>query len=200
MSATKQAWTAKADRLDAWAATAEAKAEAIFASRPAYARDPAFMTQPARSSRGVARARAALNDREVRAWNLQAKACKHRAKAAELRRMAETNAGDAEARKTAHRDAVSRLIEPGMFVDCIYGVRRVEKVNAKSLRLEGGLGPITIDKALCKVIPERCGTCADWRRESGECWSGDRLDGDLTKGPAGVTAPAQQCEAWRPSC
>lgn len=199
MSAIKQAWAARADRLDAWAATAEAKAEAIFASRPAYARDPAFLTQPARSSRGVARARAALNDRDVRAWNLQAKAAAHRAKAAELRRMASANAGDAATKAQAHRDAVSSLIEPGMFVDCIYGIRRVEKVNTKSLRLEGGLGPITIDKALCRVVIERCGTCADWRWESGECWSGDRLDGDTNKGPADVTIASQACEAWRPN-
>lgn len=199
MSAVKAAWAAKADRLEAWAATAEAKAEAIFANRPAYARDPAFLTQPARSSRGVARARAALNDREVRAWNLQAKAAAHRAKAAELRRMASANAGDAAAKAQAHRDAVSRLVEPEMYVDCIYGIRRVLKVNTKSLRLEGALGPITIDKSLCKVVVECCGTCADWRRETGECWSGDRLDGDLTKGPAGYPSAERVCEAWRPT-
>ncbi|PIB91314.1 hypothetical protein [Caulobacter sp. FWC2] len=192
----KEAWAAKAERLEAWAAKADAAASAIFASQPAYARDPAFQTQPARSSRGVAKARARLNDREVRAWELQAKAKAHREKAAELRRMASTNAGDAEARKTAYRAALDSIIEPGMYVDCIYGVRRVEKVNTKSLRLAGALGPVTIDKTLCKIVPERCGTCADWK--GGECWSGDRLDGDLSNGSAGVTLPSQVCEAWRP--
>lgn len=111
MGTAKEAWAAKADRLEAWADKAAATAAAIFASRPAYARDPAFMTQPARSSRGVARARAKLNDREVRAWELQAKAKAHREKAAELRRMATTNAGDAEARKTAYRAALDSIID-----------------------------------------------------------------------------------------
>lgn len=195
MSPTKERWAAKADRLEGWADKADAAAKAILDNQPSYARDPAFLTQPARSSRGVARARARLNDREARAWELQAKAKAHREKAAELRRMATTNAGDAEARRAVYRAAMDGVIEVGMYVDCIYGVRMVEKVNAKSLRLAGALGPITIDKALCRVIPQRCGTCADWK--GGECWSGDRLDGDLTKGSAGVTLTSETCEAWR---
>lgn len=49
----------------------------------------------------------------------------------------------------------------------------------------------------------RCDTCADWRDPDpdgvGECWSGDRLDGDMSKGPAGYSYGRQVCEAWRPT-
>lgn len=152
MADQKTAWAERADRLDAWALAAEQKAAAIFASRPAYARDPAFLTQPARSSRGVARARVALNEREQRAWELQAKAKTHRAKAAELRRMASRTLGDAAAARDEHRSKLTSILAVGDMVDCIYGVRRVEKINAKSLRIEGALGPITIDKSLCRRV------------------------------------------------
>lgn len=52
-------------------------------------------------------------------------------------------------------------------------------------------------------MSERCETCADWKRmappdaDFGECWSGDRLDGDLSKGPAGTPRGDGVCEAWR---
>ena len=48
---------------------------------------------------------------------------------------------------------------------------------------------------------ERCELCADWRPQPdglGECWSGDRLDGDMTKGPAGWSRATSGCEAWNP--
>jgi DNA adenine methylase len=44
-----------------------------------------------------------------------------------------------------------------------------------------------------------CGNCASWKRtdeDSGECWSSDRLDGDLSKGPAGFPFSTSFCEAW----
>jgi hypothetical protein len=189
MSATKAHWANKAERCLSWAVSAEAKADALVAN---HNRDWAFISQP-----GHLPARAREMRQTDRAMELRQKAVRYRAKAAELRRMATTNAGDAEARKTAYRAALDSVIELGMYVDCIYGVRRVEKVNTKSLRLAGALGPVTIDKTLCRVLVERCGTCADWK--GGECWSGDRLDGDLSNGSAGSTLAAQTCEAWRPA-
>lgn len=45
----------------------------------------------------------------------------------------------------------------------------------------------------------RCDTCAVWQRVElflGGCWSSERLDGDLSKGPAGFTYPYDGCEAW----
>ena len=148
----KEVWAARADRLDAWAEAAEAKAQAIYASQPAHARDPAFLTQPARSSRGVARARVALRNRERNGWDLEVKAKEYRTRATELRRMASANAGDAAKAKDAHRADLTSILAVGDMVESIYGVRRVVKINAKSLRLEGGLGPITIDKSLCRKV------------------------------------------------
>jgi len=50
---------------------------------------------------------------------------------------------------------------------------------------------------------ERCDKCADWRSPDadgvGECWSGDRLDGDMSKGPAGYSYGWQMCEAFNPT-
>lgn len=62
------------------------------------------------------------------------------------------------------------------------------------------------------VSGQNCETCQDWRRACarpaagtlppatnlGECWSADRLDGDLTKGPAAQTYNFERCEAHRP--
>ena len=152
MSGQKQAWADRADRLDAWALAAEQQAAAIYASQPQYARDPAFLTQPARSGRGVARERVRLREREKRAWELEVKAKAHRAKATELRRMAGTNAGDAAAARNAHREALTSIIAVGDMVESVYGVRRVVKINTKSLRIEGALGAITIDKSLCRKV------------------------------------------------
>lgn len=48
---------------------------------------------------------------------------------------------------------------------------------------------------------ERCGNCASWRiqrRGIGECWSGDRLDGDFSNGSAGTTHAHHGCEAHTP--
>lgn len=45
----------------------------------------------------------------------------------------------------------------------------------------------------------RCDGCREWRRTSligGECWSFERLDGDLSKGPADITYPGSMCEAF----
>lgn len=48
---------------------------------------------------------------------------------------------------------------------------------------------------------ECCGKCGSWRRKIdnvGECWSADRLDGDLDRGPAGRTREWEFCEAYCP--
>lgn len=44
-----------------------------------------------------------------------------------------------------------------------------------------------------------CATCGSWQRQAldyGHCWSGDRLTGDFTHGPADLTYPDMLCEAW----
>lgn len=48
---------------------------------------------------------------------------------------------------------------------------------------------------------QNCGNCAAWRyrRENfGGCYSADRLDGDLSRGPADITHEYEFCEAWVP--
>lgn len=46
----------------------------------------------------------------------------------------------------------------------------------------------------------RCANCQNWRNPDadniGECWSLDRLDHDISKGPAGYHAGDRVCEAW----
>jgi len=132
---TKQRWLERAARYEAWADTAEAKAKAIQAAQPAHARDPAFVTQPARSSHAVARERTRLADRDRRAWELEEKAKDYRDKAKNLRAMASRNKGDAEREREAARQALN--LSPGDMVSTLFGVRRVVKVNAKSIRVEG---------------------------------------------------------------
>lgn len=50
---------------------------------------------------------------------------------------------------------------------------------------------------------QSCGACASWLQrpgsDTGECWSGDRLDGDDSKGPADITYSENTCEAFRPA-
>ena len=48
--------------------------------------------------------------------------------------------------------AITSIIAVGDMVESVYGVRRVVKINTKSLRIEGALGAITIDKSLCRKV------------------------------------------------
>lgn len=46
-----------------------------------------------------------------------------------------------------------------------------------------------------------CGNCFSYRASlfpdmHGECWSGDRMDGDMSNGPAGYHLSHRVCEAW----
>ena len=131
----KQRWLDRADRYDARAEAAEAKAKAIYAAQPAHARDPAFVTQPARSSQAVARERGRLAERDRRAWELEERAKKYREKAKNLRAMASRNKGDAEREREVIRQALD--LSPGDMVSTLFGIRQVTKVNAKSIRVEG---------------------------------------------------------------
>jgi len=191
----KARWAARADRLIVWADAAEKKADALEAN---HNHDWAFVSQP-----GHLPARARQIAQTDRAMELRRKAADFRSKAATLRQMASRNAGDAEAARSTKRDALS-TVAPGDYVESVYGFRRVLKVNAKTFRLEGALEPITIDKALCKLVAGHCGNCGSWKppeppHKDGECWSGDRLDGDLRKGPAGYALAHERCEAWIPA-
>lgn len=195
----KARWLRRAQQREVWAAAAENRADEIERSLPDHARDPAFMTQPGAK---VQRLRDKMTAREQLAWSLRQKAAAHREAAANLRGMAGRNKGDAESARQSSRERITKAVRVGDFVDCVYGIRRVLKVNEKTLRLEGALEPIVIDKALCAVVPVCCGACASWRKPThpeteGECWSDDRLD-NKGSGPAGYTLPTSGCEAWWP--
>ena len=144
MITQKDRWAAKAEKRRAWAEAADARADALTANR---CRDHAFLTQP-----GHIPARAREIARDDRAHELRAKAAQHRAKASNLDAMASRSAGDAEKAHQAARDAISITVQPGSLVSSVYGVREVLKVNAKTLRLKGNLGPIIIDKSLCALV------------------------------------------------
>ena len=131
----KQRWLDRAARYDARAEAAEAKAKAIYAAQPAHARDPAFVTQPARSSHAVAREQGRLAERDRRAWELEERAKEYREKAKNLRAMASRNKGDAEREREVIRQALD--LSPGDMVSTLFGIRQVTKVNAKSIRVEG---------------------------------------------------------------
>lgn len=139
----KEIWSARADRRMAWAVAAEAKAAALNDSR---CTDHAFLTQP-----GHIPARAAQLVRDDRAFTLSQKAADHRAKAANLAKMADRNKGDAEAARQAVRDA--RSYQAGDNVVSVhYGAATVVKVNAKSVRIRTASGFLTTqDKSFVRA-------------------------------------------------
>lgn len=141
----KERWAAKADRYEAWADSADAEAARLYSLGASSMRgDIAFLTQPGRIPE-----RTRMYERDLRAFELSKKAAGHREKAKSLRQMAARNKGDA-ARKF---DAIAAMpVEVGQMVDTIfYGLRRVTKVNAKSVRVEG-LG-FSIQRGLINVQP-----------------------------------------------
>lgn len=132
-------WAAKAERRTEWAEAAEAKAAALVAN---HNTDWAFISQP-----GHIPARARQIAQADRAMELRAKAAEHRAKAANLDRMANTRKGDAEAARQAERDA--KTLKAGDSARSIhYGACVVVKVNAKTYRIRLASGfETTQDKA-----------------------------------------------------
>ena len=143
MTDQKQAWANKANRRQAWADAAQAKAEAILATRNT---DFAFISQP-----GHIPARAAEIARQEKAFELLNAAKAHREKASNLEAMASRNAGDAERAREEIRTATNWAV--GDLANSIhYGVREVVRVNKKTLTLKCAMGNFTTDKAWCKKV------------------------------------------------
>ena len=143
----KDKWAAKAAQYRAWADKAQSQAEAIVAGHEKYRGDVAFWTQPGRI---VDRDR--MHARSLKAYALGQKARKFNEKAANLERLASTNAGDAAAKHQAKRDQISATVKVGDFVESVYGVREVVKVNRVTLGLASPFGGLTIDKSLCTKV------------------------------------------------
>jgi hypothetical protein len=148
MTDQKSRWAAAARGYRGRADKARAQAEAIVAGHEKYRGDVAFWTQPGRI---IERDR--MHARSLKAYELGQKAKRLDEKAANLERLATTNAGDAAARHQAERDAVTATVRVGDLVDSVYGVREVVKVNRVTLGLSSPFGGLTIDKSLCRKVP-----------------------------------------------
>lgn len=139
MAAQHAKWSARADRREAWADTAEAKAARLLANRNT---DWAFISQP-----GHLPARAREIAQTDRAMGLLAQAKAHREKAANLNALATRQRGDAETARQAERD--TKTLQAGDAARSVhYGVCTIVKVNAKSYRIRLASGfETTTDKA-----------------------------------------------------
>ncbi|WMT90104.1 hypothetical protein [Pelagibacterium sp. H642] len=144
-------------RIDAKVAELRARADAKEAEsnrlRGSVDDDSTFWTQPAYGN-AAGRAFAARRERErskiVKAGNLymEAKALRETADSMEARgaRMA----GDAAAEREAAIAAADFKV--GQMVRTLYGVRKVVKVNRKSILIEGGMSPVSVPKHLAEAV------------------------------------------------
>jgi hypothetical protein len=115
--------------------------------------DSAFWTQPAYGNAG-GRAFARHRDRErnklIKAGQLAAEAKELRDHADTMEKRGARMAGDTDAEREAKVAASDFRV--GQIVRSLYGDRKVVKVNAKSLLLEGAFGPIRIEKHLAEAV------------------------------------------------
>lgn len=135
------------------AAAKFAEAERIHAS---VNDDPAFWTQPAYSN-AAGRAFARNRDRErariQKSAQIAVEAEELAKKASRMEERGAVMAGDAE----RAREAViaSCEVKVGDLVDTtLYGIRRVLKVNRKTVAVEGGAAPLTVCKSFITITPE----------------------------------------------
>lgn len=119
----------------------------------AIIRDSAFWTQPAygnAAGRSFARSRDRERAKIVKAFSIAAEAKALRDQANSMERRGVVMAGDADAARAAKIEAVS--VQVGQMVDTThYGVRKVLKVNAKSVCVEGAFGPLKINKEFVRA-------------------------------------------------
>jgi hypothetical protein len=120
----------------------EAKAQRLF-DNANTAGNTAFNTQSGRIP-----GRARMNAQTERSFALQQKAAQQRSRADNLERMANTNKGDAAAKRMQRAEAVKashKGLKKGDTIDgVLYGTREVVKVNAKSVTVKGGVQNFTI--------------------------------------------------------
>lgn len=134
LTGQKARWAARAEMLRKAAEKNDAAAQGAYrASRPTD--DPAFWTQPGRSG-----ARSRANAAGMRGYELQKKAENQRARAAQLERMARTNAGDAARKRERLNTAWSAVLakkgvtKGSTVYSATFGREGVvQRVNAKSI-------------------------------------------------------------------
>ncbi|UMY19091.1 hypothetical protein MMB17_07275 [Methylobacterium organophilum] len=127
------------------AAAKQATAEQLNATVP---NDSAFWIQPAlgnAAGRAFARRHDNARSKLVRAGELNAEATDLLSRADAMERAGARVVGDA---KTARKAAVAACsVSVGEMVHTThYGVRRVVKVNAKTVLVEGAFGPLKVEK------------------------------------------------------
>ncbi len=134
----------RADELERKATKLRAQAERVERERDRYAGDVAFWSQPGRIP-----GRDRLMRKIDQAAEQVAEAEKLERRARALRRRPAV-AGDAEARREARREAVRAWVRAGMDVIAQpYGVRRVIRVNRKTVTVQGHAGgPLRVDLSL----------------------------------------------------
>lgn len=141
---------ARVARLRADADEKEARAARIDGS---VIQDRGFWTQPSYRN-GSGRASSRARDRErsklTKAAELYAEARELRATASALEAGGVRMAGDAAAEREAAIAAADFSV--GQLVKTLYGVRKVVKVNAKSILIEGAFGPIRVEKHLAGEV------------------------------------------------
>lgn len=154
MGVQKQRWLDRAERYETWAAKAEQQAASIRKSHADRLGDHAMWTQPAyvgtRGGRALVAQRQRIRDALGRAHDLDEKAAGYRSKAGNLRAMAARNAGDAERERVGKRAALDAVLSVGDEVQTLFGVRRVTKINVKTVRVEGV--SCAIEKHLCRRV------------------------------------------------
>lgn len=114
-----------------------------------------------------------------------------------------STAGRLNLARNRHREAFSRAKAAIAAVpdERMSELGKPYGLTVKQTRLQfiaaANINPERVAKSMQRELASKktCSNCADWR--GGACWSGDRLDGDLSKGPAACTGANNTCEAWR---
>lgn len=117
-------------------------------------KDFAYWSQPSHNTSAGRR----LSARKEKDRRLMDKAMKLRQEAEDYERRAhelETNGPRVAGAAAAKREkAIAECsVNVGDSVSSIYGVRKVIKVNAKTVLIEGAFGPVKIEKHLIRVVP-----------------------------------------------
>jgi hypothetical protein len=127
---------------------AEAKEAEAARVRGKVNDDHAFWTQPAygnAAGRAFARQRDHERSRIIKSGEIAAEAKALREKADAMEKRGAVMEGDADAERQAKIASVE--VRVGQVVSTVhYGLRKVLKVNAKSVLVEGSFGPLKIEK------------------------------------------------------
>lgn len=149
-TAKEASLAARVAEIRAQAACKQAEADRLSG---ATNRDSAFWTQPAygnAAGRAFARSRERERNKLIKAGEIAADAEDLRDRADSMERRGVVMAGDADAAREAR---IARTeVAVGQVVDTtFYGLRKVLKVNDKTVAVEGAFGPLKVGKEFIRV-------------------------------------------------